>query len=137
MIYDSINKEILEGEIKMANFKKFETPLDIQKKALECVEISKNTGKIKKGTNETTKTIERGLAKLVLIAENIDPEEIIAHIGPLCEEKEIPYLYVNDQKDLGKSCGLSVGCASVAIIDCGKSLEDINDIINKINTLKK
>ena len=135
MIYDSI--EVLEGEIKMVNFKKFETPIEIQKKALECLEISKNTGKIKKGTNETTKTIERGLAKLVFIAENIDPEEIIAHIGPLCEEKETPYLYIGDQKDLGKSCGLSVGCASVAIVDCGKCSEDIEDIINKINSLKK
>lgn len=119
----------------MSNFNKIEVPVEIQQKGLEAVEIARDSGKIKKGTNETTKTIERGLAKLVLIAENIEPEEIIAHLGPLCNEKETPYMYIKDQKDLGKACGLTVGCAAVAVIDCGKGEDMINDINQKLKAL--
>lgn len=120
----------------MSTFKKIEVPEEIKQKALEAVEIARDSGKIKKGTNETTKTIERGIAKLVLIAENIEPEEIIAHLGPLCTEKETPYIFIKDQKDLGNACGLSVCCAAVAIVDCGKGLDLINDITQKLTQLK-
>ena len=37
----------------------FSVPKDLVDKILQALEISKNTGKIKKGTNETTKAIER------------------------------------------------------------------------------
>ncbi len=120
----------------MINFNKIEVPDEIKENGLQAVEIARDSGKIKKGTNETTKTIERGLAKLVLIAENIEPEEIIAHLAPLCDEKDIPYIFIKDQKDLGKSCGLSVGCASVAIIDCGKGEEIVSNITEKLKSLK-
>ena len=54
----------------------FSLPKDLVDKVLQALEIAKNTGKIKKGTNETTKTIERGKAKLVVIAQNVEPKEI-------------------------------------------------------------
>ena len=73
------------------SYVKFEVPKELAEKALEAVEIARDTGRIRKGTNETTKAVERGQAKLVIIAEDVDPEEIVAHLPPLCEEKEIPY----------------------------------------------
>jgi len=59
---------------------KFEVPAELENKALEALELARDTGKIKKGTNEVTKSIERGVAKLVLIGEDVQPEEIVAHI---------------------------------------------------------
>jgi 50S ribosomal protein L7Ae len=115
---------------------KFEAPEELQQIALEAVETARDSGKIKKGTNEATKTIERGTAKLVVIAENIEPVEIIAHLGPLCEEKGAAYIYVKEQKDLGAACGLSVGCAAVAITDAGKAAEIVDDIASKVAALK-
>ena len=58
-------------------------------KVLEAIEVARSTGKIKKGTNEVTKCVERGIAKLVLVAKDVTPPEITMHLAPLCKEKEI------------------------------------------------
>lgn len=125
-----------EKRKSMSAYVKFEVPEELQKTSLEAVELARSTGSVKKGTNESTKTIERGLAKLVLISEDITPEEIVMHLPPLCEEKGIPYLYVKSQRDLGAACGINKGCASVAIVDPGKAEEAIDKIAEELKTLK-
>lgn len=112
---------------------RFEVPEDIQEKALRLIEIARNTGKIKKGTNEVTKAIERGQAKLVVIAMNVDPEEIVMHLPPLCEEKKIPYIYVKNKEDLGRASGIQVSAASACIIDIGEGKKLFDEIIKWIN----
>ncbi|WNY26045.1 50S ribosomal protein L7Ae [Methanolapillus millepedarum] len=120
----------------MAKFATFDAPEELQKIALDVVETARDSGKIKKGTNEATKTIERGTAKLVVIAKNVEPAEIIAHLGPLCEEKGAAYIFINEQKELGAACGLSVGCAAVAVADAGKASEMLSDLAQKLAALK-
>jgi large subunit ribosomal protein L7Ae len=124
-----------KGTTKSAHVK-FEAPAELQSRALEAVELARSTGTVKKGTNESTKTIERGMAKLVLISEDISPAEIVMHLPPLCEEKGIPYLYVKNQRDLGAACGINKGCASVAIVDPGKAEDVIDKIVAELKTLK-
>jgi len=119
------------------SYVKFEVPSELAEKALEAVEVARDTGRIRKGTNETTKAIERGQARLVVIAEDVDPEEIVAHLPPLCEEKEIPYIYVPSKKELGAAAGLEVPAASVAIIEAGKARELVEDIATKVKELMK
>ena len=71
------------------------------------------------------------------MAEDITPEEILAHMPILCEEKNIPYTYVPSKDELGSSAGLTVSTAAVAIINPGKDKADIENIVKKIETLKK
>lgn len=121
----------------MANaFVKFHVPEEIQNKALEALEIARDTGKIKKGSNEATKAIERSIATLVLIGADVEPAEIVMHLGPLCDEKKIPYLYINKQNDLGAASGLDVGSAAAAIVKPGKAKEIIDDIIKQVTDLR-
>jgi len=87
----------------------------------EIVEKAKKTGKIEKGTNEVTKAIERGTAKLVVVAEDVQPKEIVQHIPLLCGEKNIPCLTVDSKKNLGISAGVSVATAAVAVIEAGEA----------------
>lgn len=115
---------------------KFDVPEELANKALESVELARDTGKLKKGTNEVTKAIERGITKLAVIAEDVSPAEVIAHIAPLCEEKNTPYIYVKQQKELGAACGIGVACAAVAIIDTGKGSGLVEDLAQKISALK-
>ena len=122
-------------EEKKANVK-FEVPEELQSKSLEALDLARTTGSIKKGTNEATKIIERGMAKLVLVGEDVTPEEIVMHIAPLCEEKSIPYLYVKNQKDLGAACGIKKGCGTAAIVNPGKAEEAINAIIGELDKIK-
>ena len=53
----------------------FETPKDIQEQVYELVKaIGKDgRGKIKKGANEVTKATERGIASMIVMAENVNP----------------------------------------------------------------
>ncbi|MCD6547582.1 MAG: 50S ribosomal protein L7ae [Nanoarchaeota archaeon] len=119
----------------MANYVKFEVPKELAEKALEIVEIARNSGKIKKGMNETTKAVERGQAKLVVIANDINPPEIVMHLPPLCEEKNIPYLVASSKKDLGTSAGLEVATSAVAIIDAGEAKKQLMELIEELKKI--
>lgn len=129
-----LNEHGFEGDNKMAA--KFDVPEELANKALESVELARDTGKLKKGINEVTKSIERGITKLAIIAEDVSPAEVIAHIAPLCEEKNAAYIYVQEQKELGAACGIGVACSAVAIVDAGKGSELVEDIAQKISALK-
>ncbi len=95
------------------SYVKFDTPADQRAKAIEIIQLSR--AGLRKGTNEATKAIERGEARLVVIAEDVDPEEIVMHLPMLCEEKRIPFTYIKDKKSLGEAAGLHVPTAAIAI----------------------
>ncbi|WEU39708.1 MAG: 50S ribosomal protein L7Ae [Candidatus Odinarchaeum yellowstonii] len=115
---------------------RFEVPADLAEKTYQALEVVRDTGKIRKGTNETTKAIERGVAKLVVIAVDVDPPEVVAHIPLLCEEKKVPYTYVPSKQKLGASVGIDVSSSAVAVIEEGKAKDQIIEITKKISELK-
>ncbi len=115
---------------------RYEMPEELKNKLYELVELAKETGKVRKGTNEVTKMIERGLAKLVIIAEDVNPPEVVAHLPLLCEEKGIPYGYVPSKEELGRRLGIK-SAASAAVIDFGKAESMGNEIIEQIKSIKK
>ncbi|MEM4699471.1 MAG: 50S ribosomal protein L7Ae [Candidatus Nezhaarchaeales archaeon] len=115
---------------------RFEVPPELAEKAYEAIRIAKDTGKIKKGTNETTKATERGLAKLVLIAEDVDPPEVVAHLPLLCEEKKIPYVYVPSKDKLGQACGIEVKAAAACIIEPGEAAALVEEIVKRVEEVK-
>ena len=121
----------------MAMYVRFKTSKEVQDLAYELVEKARDNGKVSKGTNEATKQVERGQAKLVVMAEDVSPEEILAHMPVLCEEKNIPYTYVPSKEELGSAAGLSVSTGAVAIVNPGKEKDGIENIVKKIGTLKK
>ncbi len=121
----------------MAMYVRFEAPKELQDKTFEAIEGARDTGAIKKGTNEVTKIIERGQAKLVIMATDITPEEVLAHIPLLCEEKGIPYTYVGSKQELGQAAGLEVPTASIAILDPGRSKPTLDEIAEQVAALRK
>jgi large subunit ribosomal protein L7Ae len=116
---------------------RFETPSDLSDKALQLVQVASETGKVRVGTNEVTKSSERAEAKLVVMAEDVDPVEILVHIPMLCEEKRIPYVYVPKKQRLGQSAGLSKSAASVAVVEPGDAKALLDEIATQLPTLKK
>lgn len=119
-----------------AFYVKFDVPKELADVAYEALRVANDTGKIRRGTNETTKAIERGIAKLVIIAEDVEPPEVVAHLPLLCEERKIPYIYVSSKDKLGEASGISVRAASVAILEPGESKEMISELVKKLETLK-
>ncbi len=116
---------------------KFEVPKELARRILEVVAKAQQTGKVKRGTNETTKAVERKIAKFVVIAEDVQPEEIVMHLPLLCEEKGVPYGYVPSKADLGRAAGLEVAAASVCIVEPGEAAKELEEIVKEIETLKK
>jgi large subunit ribosomal protein L7Ae len=114
----------------------FEVPEEIQNKALEALEIARDTGKIKKGSNEATKVIERGLAQLVLIGADVEPEEIVMHLPPLCDEKQTAFIIINKQGDIGAASGLDDGSAAAAIVKPGKAKDLVDEIVKQVSELR-
>lgn len=90
-----------------------------ENKGYEIVEIARKTGKIKKGTNEVTKMLERGQAAAVVYASDVNPKEIVMHLPLLAKEKGIPAFEVPSKEELGVAAGLTKPTAAVAIIDAG------------------
>lgn len=109
-----------------------ELPKEVIEKAYEAVEAAKKSGKIKKGTNETTKAIERGSAKLVVVAKDTNPKEIVMHLPILCEEKGIPIVIVNSKEELGAAAGLTLSTSCIAITEEGEAKALIKDIASKL-----
>ncbi|HEY7108664.1 MAG TPA: 50S ribosomal protein L7Ae [Nitrososphaeraceae archaeon] len=115
---------------------KFETPKDLVNEVYEAVRIARQSGKVRKGTNETTKAIERGVSKLVVISEDVQPPEVVAHLPILCEERNAAYIFVPSKQQLGESLGIDVGSAAATIIDAGDAQHIVDQVISSITNLK-
>ena len=106
---------------------------ELVNKAYSLLNIVSETGKLRKGTNESTKAIERKQTKLVIFAEDVSPPEVVAHITPLCKEREIPCIGVPFRAELGKAAGLNVPTACVAIVDAGEGKKQLTDLVSELS----
>jgi large subunit ribosomal protein L7Ae len=120
----------------MASFG-FEVPKDLNDKQLQLLEKASKNGKVKVGVNETTKMIERGTAKLVIVAKDVQPAEIVMHLPLLCREKNIPCSFIATKKELGEKAGLNVGTSAIAIVDEGEAKKELEEITKKLKELTK
>jgi len=111
----------------------FETPDEVKQQILQVLKnIVSSGGKVKVGVNEVTKAIDRGVAKLVILAEDVSPPEIVAHIPELAKKNKVPIAYVSSKEELGKAAGKQVAASSVAIVDPGSFKEELEDLIKKL-----
>jgi len=115
---------------------KFETPQDLVSPILEALRVAAQSGKVRKGTNEATKAIERGISKLIVIAEDVEPPEVVAHLPIICDEQGAAYVFVPSKQELGKSLGIDVTSAAAAILDSGDAQHIVDQVIETISKIK-
>ncbi len=117
---------------------RFEVPKELVNQLYEVIEIARDSenGKIAKGSNEVTKVVERGQAKFVVMAEDVVPEEVLAHMPMLCDEKLVAYGYVPSKQELGSAAGLAVPTTSVAVVQPGKAKARIDDLTSKLEKVR-
>jgi large subunit ribosomal protein L7Ae len=92
------------------------------------IEKARKSGKIDKGTNEVTKAIERGVAKAVFYAGDVEPKEIVAHLPVISKDKGIPCFEVDSKQKLGISVGIPVSTSSVAILEAGDADSELRGL---------
>jgi ribosomal protein L7Ae-like RNA K-turn-binding protein len=74
---------------------------------LDLVQQAANYKQLKKGANEATKTLNRGVSEVIVMAADAEPLEIILHLPLLCEDKNVPYVFVASKVALGRACGVA------------------------------
>ncbi|VVC00564.1 50S ribosomal protein L7Ae [uncultured archaeon] len=121
----------------MAEYVKFSVPEELRAKQAALLERVAKSGKVRIGANEATKAAERGTAKLIVIAEDVTPPEIVMHLPLICKEKNIPFTYVSTKKGLGQYSGIDVGTSAIAVLDEGDTKKDFADFVKKLQDLSK
>ena len=77
-----------------------------------------------------TKTLNRGKASFIVMAADTEPLEIVLHIPLLCEDKNIPYVFVPSKVALGRACGVTRSVVACSIVSDENS--QLKDQINHI-----
>ncbi|KAK7576130.1 hypothetical protein V9T40_012416 [Parthenolecanium corni] len=93
-------------------------------KILNLVQQAVNYKQLRKGANEATKALNRGLSEFIVMAADAEPLEILLHLPLLCEDKNVPYVFVRSKQALGRACGVSrpvIACA--VLINEGSQLK--------------
>ncbi|KAI1402931.1 L30e-like protein, partial [Hypoxylon fuscum] len=98
---------------------------------LDLVQQASHARQLKKGANEVTKTLSRGVAELVLLAADTTPLAILLHLPLLCEDKNVIYCYIPSKIALGRACGVSR-----AVIAASITTNEASDLTNQIRSLK-
>merc|ERR1712110_175905 len=90
------------------------------------------------GLNNVTNLVENGQAKLVVIANDVDPIELVMWLPQLCQRKNIPYMIVKNKARLGQMCNQKTATC-VALVDvrdsdqanfnktCQKAMDNFNN----------
>jgi U4/U6 small nuclear ribonucleoprotein SNU13 len=124
----------------MADAKSKAWPLadaELTNSILELTSQANSYKQLKKGANEATKTLNRGIAEFIILTADTEPLEILLHLPLLCEEKNVPYVFIPSKAALGRACNVSrpVIAASVTNTDSKELSSQIQTIKNAIDKL--
>ncbi|KAI0455027.1 ribonucleoprotein-associated protein [Xylaria acuta] len=98
---------------------------------LDLVQQASHYRQIKKGCNEATKSLSRGVSEIVILAGDCTPLAILLHLPQLCEDKNVPYVYVPSKVALGRACNVSRSVIAVSI-----TTNEASELQNQIRSLK-
>ncbi|TIC92669.1 13 kDa ribonucleoprotein-associated protein [Colletotrichum higginsianum] len=87
----------------------------LQQEILDLVQQCQHYRQLKKGANEATKTLNRGVSELIILAADTNPLSIVLHLPLLSEDKNVPYVYVKSKTALGRACGVSRAVIAASI----------------------
>ena len=97
----------------------------------DLVSQAANYKQLKKGANEATKCLNRGIAEFIVLAADTEPLEILLHLPLLCEDKNKPYVFVPSKAALGRACGVSR-----SVIACAVTSNDQSPLADQIRQLQ-
>jgi len=103
----------------------------LSQEILDLVQQASHYRQLRKGANEATKTLNRGIAELIILAADTSPLAILLHLPLLCEDKNVPYVFVSSKTALGRATGVSR-----AVIAASITSNEASDLSNQIRSLK-
>ncbi|KAJ3103039.1 snoRNA-binding protein [Phlyctochytrium bullatum] len=100
------------------------------KKILKTVRKASKAKNVKRGVKEVVKGLRKGSKGVVVIAGDISPIDVITHVPVLCEEAEVPYVYVPSKEDLG-TAGATKRPTSVIMV-LNKNVDDYKEMYKEL-----
>ncbi|KAJ8928032.1 hypothetical protein NQ314_019443 [Rhamnusium bicolor] len=141
-IDDSVKSEVpieLTYEEKVSNCSVIAKPMASKKLAKKCYKLVKKAIKYKTyfrcGLRDVQTRIRKGETGIVLFAGDITPIDIMCHLPGVCEDKNIPYVFVPSRRDLGASLGVKRGCLTVLVRLHDEYEDAFNELKEEINHL--
>ncbi|KAF8336260.1 snRNP subunit [Cantharellus anzutake] len=98
---------------------------------LDLVQQASSYKQLKKGANEATKTLNRGIAEFIIMTADTEPLEILLHLPLLCEDKNVPYVFVRSKMALGRACGVTR-----PVIAASVTTNEARELFSQIQTIK-
>jgi len=105
---------------------------DLNNQILDLVQQASTYKQLKKGANEATKTLNRGIAEFIILTADTEPLEILLHLPLLCEEKNVPYVFVESKAALGRACGVTR-----PVIAASVTTSEQRELASQIASVKK
>mmetsp|Transcript_8519 Transcript_8519/g.13822 ORF Transcript_8519/g.13822 Transcript_8519/m.13822 type:complete len:148 (+) Transcript_8519:87-530(+) len=101
------------------------------KRALKVVKKASKAKKIRRGVKEVQKAVRKKQKGICIIAGDISPIDVISHLPVLCEENDVPYIYVPSKAELG-SAGSTKRPTSCVMIVPGEGKWEHDDIYTEL-----
>jgi len=90
--------------VDLSTLVKIANPLADDKLTKKLLKVAKKAAKkkqIKRGVKEVVKALRKDTQGICIIAGNISPLDVISHLPVLCEDRNVPYVFVPSKEDLG------------------------------------
>merc|ERR1712188_75941 len=87
----------------------------LSKKLFKVIKKATKTKQVLRGVREVVKAVRKGTKGVCVIAGNISPMDVISHLPILCEDNDVPYIYIRSKEDLG-AAGLTKRPTSCMLI---------------------
>lgn len=79
---------------------------------------------VRRGVKEVSKSIRKGEKGFVVIAGDISPMDVISHLPVLCEDHNIPYVFVSSKEQLGEASSTKRPTSVAMVVYGGKSKDE-------------
>ena len=114
----------------------------LAKKLLKCVKRGAKVKALKRGVKEVVKAVRKGSKGVCIIAGDVSPIDVLTHVPVLCEDNDIPYVFVPSKEELG-AAGLTKRPTSCMLLlpkpwkEDGSSKDDVEKYKEAFGELKK
>ncbi|KAI9487481.1 MAG: hypothetical protein EXX96DRAFT_593596 [Benjaminiella poitrasii] len=93
----------------------------LTKKLYKTVKKASKVKHVRRGVKEVGKALRKGEKGVVVIAGDISPVDVISHMPVLCEDHNVPYIFVPSKEQLGEASATKRPTSVTMIVYGGKN----------------
>ena len=108
----------------------------LTKKVYKVVKKAAKAKAIKRGVKEVVKGLRKGSKGVCIIAGDISPIDVISHLPVLCEESDVPYIFVPSKVDLGAAGQTKRPTSCTLVCTGGADVDGLDEVLKEVTAAK-